>query len=225
MANESQLEAQLRELEGLKSSGVITEEEYQARREALLAVPAAPGERRSGCLGIFKWGFFGCLGAIAAVAVVFVVIAIIIAAAAGGDDDDGGDVHVTLAPGASGEIAPQGNGQRRSQVTILEIADPADSGNAFLVPDVGNRFWAALIEVENVGTRQVTSLDWTLRADGFEYDWTIGGDIDVLLYSDLTPGSKRQGWVFFEIPQDAAVDWLRADPNPFLANDLYFDAE
>ena len=53
---------------------------------------------------------------------------------------------------------------------------------------------------------------------------TAGEDLDVI-YTDLSPGAKRTGWVFFEIDADASVRWLRADPNPFLAHDLYFDAQ
>jgi hypothetical protein len=41
---------------------------------------------------------------------------------------------------------------------------------------------------------------------------------------NLTPDGKAEGWVAFEIPADAGVKWVRADPNFLIENDLYFDA-
>lgn len=237
----SQLEQQLRELDQLKRRGVITEEEYEVRRAAVLASPEAAvavKEGGSAAKGIFKWGFFGCLGIIGAV-VMFVVVIVVLLAAAGSDDDDTpgvpgavgtnkGDVHVALEAGASGEIAPEGNREKRVKISILQVVDGAKASNQFEQPPEGKKWWGAEVVVENVGTKEVTSVDWKLRdsADG-EHDRSLvfsAGDSLKPLF-DLTPGGKTQGWIFFEIPQTTTAKWLRADPNMFLKNDLYFDAK
>lgn len=228
----SATEKLLDELDQLAAKGRISPEEYEARRGAIIAGNIAPAAEKKGG-GIFKWGLLGCLGILAAVGLFFVVLIVAIGAAiddaADDEPDTGGDVHVTLAPGASGVIAPEGNGSKKSKVTILQIADNVPSANQFIQPQPGKKWIGFEVEVENVGTAQVTSLDWTLRdTTDQEHDRTFwtgaeGAAIDIA-YSDLTPGGKKRGWVYFEVDQAAGIRWLRADPNPFLANDLYFDA-
>src|SRR5688572_33020478 len=119
----SELEKKLGELDGLRAKGVVTEEEYASRREALLSdttVAQAKGGSKAG--GIFKWGMMGCLGMFAAVGLLFIVVLVVIAAAVGSsadtEDDSGGDVHVTLGEGASGVISPENQGSRKARVTI-----------------------------------------------------------------------------------------------------------
>lgn len=233
MAKKSSLESRLAEVDKLKGRGVITEEEYEARRAAIVAdtsVPAAKGSRAG---GIFKWGLLGCLGIFAVVGVLVIIVIVAIAAAVGGGadktDDGGGDVRVALGTGASGVIAPERTGSKKSKVTILQVVDNAQSTNQFIKPAAGNKWVGFEVVVENVGTQQVTSLDWTLR-DSLDQEHdraflvTAGGQEIDIIYNDLTPGGKKQGWVYFEIDAGATVKWLRADPNPILAHDLYFDA-
>jgi hypothetical protein len=107
--------------------------------------------------GIGRFALIGCGGLLA-----LAVIAIALVAVAGGGDDDEsagtsgsqsqagtsrGDVHVPLAVGASGEIAPDGNNDRRSKVIVLEIQDNARSTNQFSQPPAGKRYYALQIEV------------------------------------------------------------------------------
>jgi hypothetical protein len=229
----SDLEKKLGELEALRQRSVITPEEYESRRAALLSDTSATTEKggsRAG--GIFKWGMLGCLGMFAAIGLLFVGVIFLIAAAVGSsadnEEDSGGDVHVALTNGASGVISPEGNGSKKTKVTILQIADGAASGNQFLQPAEGKKYWAIEVEVENVGDREVSSLDWKLRdTTDTETDRTFFSDIGQNLEPlyDLTPGGKQRGWVVFEIAADASPKWIRADPNPFLAHDLYFDAQ
>jgi hypothetical protein len=228
----SELEKKLGELEGLKARGVVTDEEYESRRAAILSDTSSAEAKGKRGGGIFKWGMMGCFGILAGLGVLVVVIIVIIAAAANSaadkEDDFGGDVHVALAEGASGVIAPDGNGSKKTKVTILRVADGAQSGNQFMQPADGKKYWAVEVEVENVGSREVTSLDWKLRdSTDTESDRTffsgLGENLEVA-YS-LTPGGKQRGWVVFEIAADATPKWLRADPNVFLAHDLYFDAQ
>lgn len=237
----SNLEKQLTDLDRLRSRGVITDDEYQARRAALIATPAnaaAPPRRGSFIGGAFKLGFLGCLGIIAAVVGILVVIGILLAAAGSGDSDDGnggpgdvgtnpGDVHVPLAVGSSGEIAPERNGSKRSRVTIVQIADNVTTGSTFIRPAAGQKWWGVEVVVENVGTSEVNAISWKLRdSNDGEHDeaFVVGAGQPLDRIYNLTPGGKAQGWVFFEIPTGTSPKWLRADPNLFLANDLYFDA-
>jgi hypothetical protein len=196
--------------------------------------------RGSGIGTALKWGCGG-------VVVLVVLLGVAMAVTSGGKKEGGtsagpaspsgggaavgtnrGDVHVTLAVGASGEIAPEGNANKRSRVTILQIVDNAVSTNRFEQPQQGKKYWAVQVEHQNVGTAEVNSLDWKLRdSKDNEVDpkLVVGlGEMLDVAYS-LTPGGKRTGWVVFEIDSDAQPRWLRADPNPFLRNDLYFDAQ
>ncbi len=242
MAKKSALEQQLEQLDQLKKRGTLTDAEYESRRQAIItsAPMAAQVQAKSGAGGIFKFGFFGCLGVIGALVGLVVVIAIVASAAGGGDEDDAaaaqpgqvgtnkGDVHVPFAAKSSGEIAPDGNKERRTKVTILQTSD-VTSDNPFLKPNAGMKWFGIEVVVENTGTKEVTSLDWKLRdsQDG-EHDrefFTGGSGKDLEGLFNLTPGGKTQGWIYFEIPVDATAKWLRADPNPFLKNDLYFDVQ
>lgn len=230
MARKTAFEQQLEELEKLRKKETINNDEYQARRSAIIAAAPATDDkkgRRGG--GIFKWGMFGCLGMLGAIGGLVVVIVVIIAIAANNaadkTKDSGGDVHVALAEGASGVISPDGNGSKKSQVKVLKIVDNAEANLA--APPAGKKYWAVQVEVQDVGTKEVTSLDWKLRdSTDAESDRTffsgIGENLDVAY--NLTPGGKTTGWVVFAIDKDAQPKWLRADPNPFLADDLYFDA-
>ncbi len=222
----------LDELDKLRAKGRLSPEEYEARRSAIVAGNVAPpAEHKRG--GPFKWGFLGCLGVLAATGLLFAVLIVAIGAAVSGSEDEepdsGGDVHVALAAGASGVISPEGTGSKKSKVTILQVVDNVPSANQFIQPEEGKKWIGFEIEVENVGTAQVSSLDWTLRdtAD-LEHGrtaWTgaEGESIDII-YSDLSPGGKKKGWLYFEVDAGAGIKWLRGDPNPFLADDLYFDA-
>ncbi|MGE3074969.1 MAG: DUF4352 domain-containing protein [Dehalococcoidia bacterium] len=234
MANVTDTERLLDELERLKTSGRITEDEYAARRAAILAgTISAPAPAKGGS-GIFKWGFLGCFGMFAALGIlvflVLVVLGLAVAKSRDAKSDSGGDVHVALAAGSSGEVAPERNGSRRQRVTVLQVVSDVSSVSPLLVPAAGKRWVGFEVLVENIGSKQVNSMDWTLRdSKDIEHDrryftGASGTEVDIA-YNDLSPGGKKQGWVYFEIDADASVKWLRADPNPFMAYDLYFDAQ
>jgi hypothetical protein len=232
VAKKSAVEQRIEELDKLRKKGVVNEEEYGARRAAILADTSEPAAKGSGARGIFKWGFFGCLGMLGGLVAVVVVLVVIIAVAAGGSDSESGpdgDVHVALAVNANGDIAAAGNGDKRSKVTILQVADEVTSSNQFSQPAEGKKWWGVEVVVENVGSKQVSSLDWKLRdSKDMEHNeaFVVGaGEGLEVAYHDLNPGGKVQGWVYFEIDADATPKWLRADPNPFLSNDLYFDVQ
>lgn len=220
------IERQLKELSDLHRKGVLSDDEYAMRRAAIMTSTAEPDRAKRG--GPLKWGFMGCLGIIGALVAVVVVVVVIVAVSTGGGSSSGtADVHVALAKGNSGAIAPEGNSGKKSKVTILDIKDPATSTNEFEHPAAGKKYLAIDVEVENVGTHEVSSLGWKLRdSKDQEHDQTfvtgVGADLEPIY--NLTPGGKTQGWVVFEIDSDASVKWIRADPDPFLSDDLYFDA-
>jgi len=238
----SPTEKLLQELDQLKARGRITDEEYAARRQAIISGQVQlPAEKSGG--SFFKKVGIGC-GALLGILIVIVIIA---AAAGGGSDssDTGGtsassgtpaagtskgDVRVPLAPGSSGEIAPDGNPEKRSRVTIVQIKDPVVSTNQFSRPKAGMRWIGIEVIHENIGTKEVGSFDWKLRdTNDNEHEQDVVGPVVDLpdldpIYSDLTPGGKKQGWIYFQVPEGAGIKWLRADPNPFLKNDLYFEA-
>ena len=233
MAKKTNLEQQLEDLERLKTRGVINEDEYASRRAAVMSATEAepaPGGSKAG--GIMKWGAFGCLGILALAGLLVIGVIVIIAVAVSGSadktKDSGGDVRVALAAGAEGVISPQGNGSKRSRVTILEFVDGVQSSNQFSQPAAGKKYVGFNVRVENAGTSEVNSLTWKLRdSKDVEYDRDIvvGAGQTLEPIYNLTPGGKTEGWLYFEIDSGASVKWLRADPNPFLANDLYFDAQ
>ncbi len=235
----SPTEELLKELEQLRARGLVTDEEYQARRQAIISGQVAqPVVVKKGG-GFFRWLGIGCAGIVA----LFVIFAIIAAASGGGDSSSSGDstsdassprtvdVRVPLAEGAVGEIAPEGVESRKSRVTIVRIMDPVVSTNQFSKPKPGTRWIGFEVIHENIGTREIGSLDWKLRdtMDNEHDDDIIGPVIDLPdldpIYSDLTPGGKKQGWIYFEVPEGAGIKWLRADPNVFAKGDLYFDAQ
>lgn len=238
MAKKSAVEEKLAELERMRSKGTISEEEYQSGRQAALAnagAAAPAGGSKGG--GIFKFGLLGCGGILGAIVLLIVIVAVV-ASGSGSSETSGtsggsssgsssGDVRVALAAGSSGVIAPQGNGEKKTKVTILAVNDNVKSTNSFEKPGEGNKWIGFQVEVENVGTKEVTSLDWKLRdsANGeHDRDIVVGAGQMLELVFNLTPGGKVQGWVYFEVPAGVTAKWLRADPNPFLKNDLYFDA-
>lgn len=233
----SATEELLKELDQLRARGLITDEEYQARRQAIISGQVTPPVVVKKGGGFFRWLGIGCAGIVA----VFVIIAIIGVASGGGDSGSSDtppasgtgtvDVRVPLAEGAVGEIAPEGGESRKSRVTIVRIMDPVVSTNQFSQPKAGMRWIGFEVIHENIGTREIGSLDWKLRDTmDNEHDQDIVGPVVDLpdldpVYTDLTPGGKKQGWIYFQVPEGAGIKWLRADPNLFAKGDLYFDAE
>lgn len=243
VANASEIEKQLEQVDHLFANGKISDGEHRTARAAILAGTAtanSPLRGGSRTRTLFKWGAFGCLGIVGAVLASLIAIALIVALAKSGDDDDSasaqpgqvgtnkGDVHVGLAVNASATIAPEGEPNRTIRVTIVEIAGNVTSSNGLVKPPSGMKWWGMEVLVENVGTAEVPSPVWKLRdTTDFEHErTTVAGaekSLDVLY--NLTPGGKAQGWVYFEVPVDASPKWIRVDPNGLRKNDLYFDVK
>lgn len=163
---------------------------------------------------------------------------------AGGDGDENGasptpaptavaDHRLRMEPGASAVVVAGYNADQLSTVTVGEVIDGfTHPSNQFQVPAAGHRWWGIAITVENTGDADTLSLRYKLRLEGqAEYDprFIVGvpGMIEYT-YSDLTPGARKEGWLFFEIPADAVVDALRVDgrngPRGEQPPAVYFDA-
>jgi hypothetical protein len=222
----SRIEKALREATRLLQNGTINQDEYEARRNAILSATPSVTERHG---GLFRWGLVGCIGIIAAVLLFFVVIVIAIAIAIGSSTGKPGeDIHIRLVAGASGTIYPGSQETKKAKVTILELDEDAKSRSPLITPAAGQKFVALLVEIENVGTAEINSFDWKLRdSDNGEHNRRlVVGFVPALEFvNDLTPGGKLNGWVVFEIPANTRVQWVRADPNQFAKTDLYFDTE
>lgn len=220
---------QLSQLDQLKNDGLITDAEYQAKRDALLddATSRSVSEKKGRRGGILKWGLLGCLGMFAAVGAAFVGLIVLIIIAVGSGAGDHKDVHVAYAEGSSGTVTTAADVKNR--VTITKITDPAQSTNQFQQPAAGKHYLTIAVTIENAGSRETTGGSFTLRtADGTEYDNTVVSGVDasdINFLQGLTSGGRTQAVIAFEVADGQKVQWVKFDPNPFAAGDLYFDAK
>lgn len=221
----SSIQDQLKDLERLKKKGVITDDEYQVRRTAILNdTSVAPSKGGAG--GIFKWGMIGCVVMLAGLGLVLVLAIVVIAAAVSSSDSIGGDdTRVAFSEGTSGTVETAGDVKNR--VTITKITDPAVSDNQFEQPQPGFHYLTVAVEIENAGERETTGGSFLLRTtDGFEYDNTFVSGVgasDLNSYQQLTSGGRTNAVLAFEVRDGSVVEWLKFDPNPFASGDLYFD--
>ena len=98
-------------------------------------------------------------------------------------------------------------------VTLVTVQDPYESGNEFDVPQPGNRFVAAEVELTNDTDEPITwsSIMGAELTDSLNRPWTVGfAGLDLpQLDGDVPAGGARRGWVVFEVPQDATGLQLR----------------
>jgi len=143
------------------------------------------------------------------------------------------DQRLPMTPGASAVIVAGYNGDQLSTVTVVDTIDGfSHPSNQFQVPAAGYRWWGIRVSVENTGASDTLSLRYKLRLEGqAEYDPRFIAGVPGMIeysYSDLTPGARKEGWVFFEIPSDARVAALRVDgrsgPRGQQPPAVYFDA-
>jgi len=175
-------ERRLKDAQRLLQQGVITEAEYESRRQAILADTS--GSKGSVAGGILKWGGIGCLSIIGAWTLVLGVIFFIITVAGDEGSTTGGtDTRAAYAVGSSGTVETAGS--VKVKVTIDSITDPALSTNEFVQPQPGNHYVAIGLTVVNAGERETKGAitGFRLRArDGFEYERAfvsgVGSGID-----------------------------------------------
>jgi hypothetical protein len=150
-------------------------------------------------------------------------------AAANQPTEDNGvlpDEHTSLQVGSSAEVQSSNHDPNHVddpmgtlKATIIAITDPAQGSGYTGDPQAGNRFWAVEVKVEATGDTAVNTGIWTLHTtDGQEYEarMVTGVGEDLFEFAPLDPGETKQGVVVFDIPQDAAVQWLFMDPSIYL---------
>lgn len=126
------------------------------------------------------------------------------------------EVYPLGTPGDTGDLT----------VTITEVVDPYTDYHEFETPGPGMRFVAVSMTVVNNDDDEtyVTSLDMTVTDDQ-----NRTGEVDIWIVDDNKPdisgeiarGSSKTGWVFLEVPEDAAGLQLRIKGS-FTANGALF---
>jgi hypothetical protein len=215
------VEDRLKELDQLRNRGLITAEEYQARRAAIIQEVGTGG---GGGGSVFKWGAIGCLSIFGAGALLLIVAVVLIAVAVSGSKGEFADTRVALAIGASGSVETAG--EVKTKVTVEEITEPATSTNPFDQPQVGNHYLTIAVTIENVGERETHGGDFKLRMkDGIEYNeiFATGFGRGGGAFQNLTSGGRTSAVLAFEVKDGSEIEWLKFDPSPLAKGDLYFD--
>jgi hypothetical protein len=90
------------------------------------------------------------------------------------------------------------------QVTLMNVVDPAKSGNAFIKPQKGKRFVGVKLELANVGERvykdSPSNGAVVVDAKSQQYNATIAGVEPDLGTPTIAQGDKRVGFLTFEVP-------------------------
>ena len=86
----------------------------------------------------------------------------------------------------------------------FQSAEDYTSDNMFIEPDEGNKYIRAYFVVENTGNTDtlVSSFDFDCYADDSAADTPLLTD-KMLSSTTLSPGRKAEGYVYYEIPQNA----------------------
>ena len=142
------------------------------------------------------------------------------------------DVHAPLEVGSSAESEGTGASDLSDRpettgvkVTIVDIVDPATTESPIFQPAEGNRYYAVEVIIEATGGEVVNTGVWTLgTSDGGTYETVmltgVGEDI---FYGDTVPGTPDQGYLVFEIPADATVNWLFMSTSIYVGRNIVFD--
>jgi hypothetical protein len=167
----------------------------------------------------------GCLGLAAAVALAGLAVVVLIwfglARLPIGTD---GDVQADLQEREQAEVSVVDG--RVARVTLDKLLNSVQAEGRFLRPAAGYRYWAALVTIEAMSDEPVATGIWTVRTQsGAEYDCTyltpnVGPALPAM--GDIYPGEERRGWLVFELPLGAQVEWLRYDPYAIWPGSIYF---
>lgn len=111
--------------------------------------------------------------------------------------DRGDDVYVLLRPGSAGDLRLQEDRSQSLRVTLLGFRQWGDH-------PASKKSWGAEVRIENIGTQEIASPAWKLRADGEEYEPRRTPNFTLLR------GEARTEWIVFEIAMQASPEWLRA---------------
>ncbi|MET9604457.1 hypothetical protein ABZZ17_05240 [Streptomyces sp. NPDC006512] len=99
---------------------------------------------------------------------------------------------------------------RHLQVVLAAYVDPAVSVEPNFVPPAGKRWVAASMSFVNVGGASYGALGrmWAHDSAGKRYPVVRTGELTTgkpLVFDSLSVGERAEGWVVFEIPENARV--------------------
>ncbi|MFI8307201.1 DUF4352 domain-containing protein [Streptomyces sp. NPDC085927] len=101
-------------------------------------------------------------------------------------------------------------------VTVVKVADPAESADEFMEPASGKRFVGVQFQLVNTGEAAYSDSPsngaQVADSEGQQFDATFG-DItagpSMASALKLKPGAKGLGWIVFEVPEAAKVDTVQ----------------
>lgn len=112
---------------------------------------------------------------------------------------------------------------RHLQVVLAAYVDPAVSVEKNFAPAAGKRWVAASMSFVNVGGASYGALGrmWALDGTGQRHPVVPTGELTTgkpLVFDSLAVGERAEGWVVFEIPENARVVRLQYQDANMLAN-------
>lgn len=112
---------------------------------------------------------------------------------------------------------------RHLQVVLAAYVDPAVSVEKNFAPAAGKRWVAASMSFVNVGGASYGALGrmWALDGAGRRHPVVPTGELTTgkpLVFDSLAVGERAEGWVVFEIPENARVVRLQYQDANMLAN-------
>ncbi|MFZ3498169.1 DUF4352 domain-containing protein [Streptomyces sp. 5.8] len=112
---------------------------------------------------------------------------------------------------------------RHLQVVLAAYVDPAVSVEKNFAPAAGKRWVAASMSFVNVGGASYGALGrmWALDGAGQRHPVVPTGELTTgkpLVFDSLAVGERAEGWVVFEIPENARVVRLQYQDANMLAN-------
>ncbi|MCX5406694.1 DUF4352 domain-containing protein [Streptomyces sp. NBC_00335] len=112
---------------------------------------------------------------------------------------------------------------RHLQVVLAAYVDPAVSVEKNFAPAAGKRWVAASMSFVNVGGASYGALGrmWALDGAGQRHPVVPTGELTTgkpLVFDSLAVGERAEGWVVFEIPENARVVRLQYQDANMMAN-------
>ncbi len=112
---------------------------------------------------------------------------------------------------------------RHLQVVLAAFVDPAVSVEKNFAPAAGKRWVAASMSFVNVGGASYGALGrmWALDGAGQRHPVVPTGELTTgkpLVFDSLAVGERAEGWVVFEIPENARIVRLQYQDANMLAN-------
>jgi hypothetical protein len=109
----------------------------------------------------------------------------------------------------------RGNDGEVMRITLVRVNSNMRSGDEFMQPSHGNRFYGVFLRIRNVGHVRYedspsNGLALVTRA-GAQYDSTAFADFSPSLdgHFNIPPGQTRIGWLVYEVPRAAKLGLMQ----------------